>query len=108
MRLVVLRTGVWMACVRRFEPRRAAAAKAGAWLIALLVLVCATASPISAQAPAAVATEIGTVTLTPGWATFGQVVPQGAARDGLKVGAFDTQTDVKTRWPDGSIRFAVV
>jgi hypothetical protein len=46
--------------------------------------------------------------LTPGWATFGQVLPVGVARDALKVGDLPTQTDVKTRWRDGSIRFAVV
>ncbi|MEO8682073.1 MAG: hypothetical protein ABI665_23705, partial [Vicinamibacterales bacterium] len=46
--------------------------------------------------------------MTPGWATFGQVVPQGVAFDGLQIGDLPTQTDVKNRWPDGSIRFAVV
>lgn len=49
-----------------------------------------------------------TVHLTPGWATFGQALPQGAAYEELQVGDLPTQTDVKTRWPDGSIRFAVV
>jgi hypothetical protein len=43
-----------------------------------------------------------------GWATFGLVLPQGAATNGVRVGAFSTQSDVKVRWPDGSIRFAVV
>jgi len=43
-----------------------------------------------------------------GWATFGLALPQGAATDGVRVGAFPTQSDVKVRWPDGSIRFAVV
>jgi hypothetical protein len=47
-------------------------------------------------------------TFTRGWATFGLALPQGAARNGVKVGALPTQTDVKVRWPDGSIRFAVV
>jgi len=47
-------------------------------------------------------------TFTRGWATFGLALPQGAARTGVKVGALPTQTDVKVRWPDGSIRFAVV
>jgi hypothetical protein len=47
-------------------------------------------------------------TFTRGWATFGLALPQGAARSGVKVGALPTQTDVKVRWPDGSIRFAVV
>ena len=47
-------------------------------------------------------------TLTPGWATFGLALPQGAVRDGVSVGALQTQTDIKTKWPDGSIRFAIV
>ena len=51
--------------------------------------------------------QIATDTFTTGWATFGQAVPQGAATSGLQVGTLLTQTDVKTRWPDGSIRFAV-
>jgi hypothetical protein len=46
--------------------------------------------------------------LTQGWATFGLALPAGVAREGLKAGSADTQTDVKTRWPDGSIRFCVV
>ena len=54
------------------------------------------------------AAQIANDTLTSGWATFGQAVPQGAASSGLQVGSLLTQTDVKTRWPDGSIRFAVV
>jgi len=51
---------------------------------------------------------IANVGLTNGWATFGEVVPQGVATDGLQIGSLPTQTDVKTRWADGSIRFAVV
>src|SRR5262245_62134416 len=54
------------------------------------------------------AQTLATVHLTPGWATFGQALPQGAAPSGLRVGTFSTQTDVKNRWPDGSIRFAIV
>ena len=53
-------------------------------------------------------TAIATVGLTQGWATFGQAVPQGAAPAALKVGTLATQTDVKSRWPDGSIKFAIV
>src|SRR5262249_14389722 len=49
-----------------------------------------------------------TVELTPGWATFAQVLPQGFAYDGLQVGNLVTQTDVKNRWIDGSIRYAIV
>ncbi|MDP3685470.1 MAG: hypothetical protein Q8R32_01415, partial [bacterium] len=51
-------------------------------------------------------TVLADVGLTSGWATFGQALPQGAARDALQIGDLETQTDVKTRWPDGSIRFA--
>ena len=47
-------------------------------------------------------------TLSPGWATFGVALPQGVAPDALQVGRLVTQTDVKTRWPDGSVKFAVV
>src|SRR5262245_11091385 len=59
-------------------------------------------------ATAANAQTLATVHLTPGWATFGQALPRGAATSGVRVGTFTTQTDVKNRWPDGSIRFAVV
>lgn len=51
---------------------------------------------------------LATVSLTPGWATFGQAFHEGAVRDAVQVGTLPTQTDVKTRWPDGSVRFAVV
>lgn len=46
----------------------------------------------------------------PGIVTFGQVIPQGRVPRGrgLRLGAFPTQTDIKTTWLDGSIRFAVV
>ncbi|MDR1676560.1 MAG: hypothetical protein LBR86_08860, partial [Tannerella sp.] len=43
-----------------------------------------------------------------GWATFGIVLPEGQATDGLAVGALPTQTDVKNRWEDGSIRYAIL
>ena len=71
---------------------------------ALLLMICSTNMRLAAQAGGAIAN----VGLTAGWATFGQAVPQGAARDGLQVGSLPTQTDIKSRWPDGSIRFAVV
>jgi len=51
---------------------------------------------------------IATVGLTAGWATFGQAVPPGGSTTSLKIGSLTTQTDVKSRWPDGSIKFAVV
>ncbi|HVD93298.1 MAG TPA: Ig domain-containing protein [Vicinamibacterales bacterium] len=71
----------------------------------MVVFILAHAAMLAA-APAS--TPIATVGLTPGWVTFGQAVPQGLAFDGLVVGALASQADVKTRWPDGSIRFAVV
>jgi hypothetical protein len=51
---------------------------------------------------------VASVGLTAGWATFGQALPQGAATTDLQVGMLPTQTDVKSKWPDGSIRFAIV
>src|SRR6478609_9425769 len=71
--------------------------------IAFLIIASMHAS-LAAQA----ASPIGSVGLTAGWATFGEAVPQGAALSGLQVGTLPTQTDIKSRWPDGSIRFAVV
>ena len=70
---------------------------------AALLLVIIAGAIGAGQSP-----PIATVALSGGWATFGQVVPQGLAADGLQLGSLATQTDVKTRWPDGSIRFAVV
>ncbi len=58
--------------------------------------------------------NIGTVHLTPGWATFGQAVPEGLAPQALRLlngqTPVPTQTDVKVRWGDTaqSIRFAIV
>src|SRR3954452_24140237 len=74
---------------------------AGVSLGTLAVLLVA-APALFAQTP------IATVGLTSGWATFGQAVPQGAAAAALKVGTLTTQTDVKSRWADGSIKFALV
>jgi hypothetical protein len=72
----------------------------GTLVAVLLAIVGAPAS--NAQ------TTIADVALTAGWATFGQAVPQGVATAALKVGSLSTETDVKSRWPDGSIKFAVV
>jgi hypothetical protein len=69
---------------------------------AILLLVAA--RPASAE-PGLAMYQIG-----PGWATFGLALPRGAAAaaNGVRVGTLPTQTDVKTTWDDGSIRFAVV
>jgi hypothetical protein len=53
-------------------------------------------------------TALAHETLTAGWATFGQVLPEGAAKGSLQLGDLATQTDVKDRWADGSVKFAVV
>lgn len=75
-------------------------------LVAVFALLIASAigSPIMTAQTA----PIATVGLTPGWATFGEAVPQGLAVAGLQVGSLSTQIDVKNRWPDGSIKFAIV
>jgi hypothetical protein len=46
--------------------------------------------------------------LTAGTATFGLALSEGQAISGVQVGALNTQTDIKTTWNDGSIRFCVV
>jgi hypothetical protein len=71
--------------------------------IALILIIGVMPAPLVAQPISA----IGNVGLTAGWATFGQAVPQGA-RLQLAGRQPADQTDVKSRWPDGSIRFAVV
>src|SRR5262249_47140791 len=54
-------------------------------------------------------TSIAVYQFGPGWATFGLALPPGAVPDtfGVSVGGFPTQTDIKTKWPDKSIRYAV-
>ena len=68
-----------------------------------MLIVAGAASRLAAADP-----PIAIVNLTAGWATFGEALPQGVATGGLQVGALPTQTDVKNRWPDGSIKFAIV
>ena len=72
--------------------------------LALSVLVHASAAVAAPGTPQ----PLSRMSLTRGWATFGLALPSGAARDGVQVGTLPTQTDIKVRWPDGSIRFAVV
>jgi hypothetical protein len=70
------------------------------------------ASPDGVQSPdtAPPATESFTsyTWTSTGWSTFGLALEKGIATDGVQVGAFTTQTDVKVRHDDGSIRFAIV
>lgn len=70
----------------------------------IILLVLLGSFPASAGA----AEPLAIHRLTPGWATFGQALPPGRASHGLALGGLPTQCDVKTRWNDGSIRFAVV
>lgn len=72
-----------------------------------LLLLASLASLIILPAPASAA-PIATYRFGAGTTTFGLVLPQGGAIDGVQIGTLATQTDVKNRWPDGSIKFAVV
>ena len=58
----------------------------------------------------AAGSSLGVYRLDTGWASFGIAVPRGVVPAGsaIRVGALRTQTDVKTTWDDGSVRFAVV
>lgn len=58
--------------------------------------------------PANAGEVLATYELTPGWATFGFPLPEGAAMEGVLVGDLPTQTDIKTRHKDGSIKHAIV
>lgn len=80
------------------------------WIV-LAVNSAATSSASNQATATPVGTPgVGSVSygLTTGWATFGLPLNQGVASTAVKVGALTTQTDVKTRWSDGSIRFAIV
>ena len=79
-------------------------ARAHRWLlrVALPLLLLATSSTNT------FAQTVAMYGFTQGWTTFGLALPKGAATTGVKVGTLQTQTDAKTRWPDGTIRFAVV
>jgi hypothetical protein len=61
-----------------------------------------------ATSRAEAAETLATYTFGTGWATFGLVLPPGKAFTGVSVGDLPTQTDVKVRYPDQSIRFAIV
>ncbi len=69
-------------------------------LVALLVAV--------PSAMAQTGENLAVYHLTQGWATFGLTLPKGDAIGGVRVGTLPTQTDVKSRWDDGSIKTAVV
>jgi len=59
-------------------------------------------------AAAGAADTLATYRLEPGWATFGLALPASAGASAVQIGTLETQTDAKVRWPNGSIRFAVV
>jgi len=77
-------------------------------LATVALALAVAAGGVRASGDAAVPQAITVVGLTPGWATFGEALPQGVAIGGLQVGSLQTQADVKNRWPDGSIKFAIV
>lgn len=52
--------------------------------------------------------KVGEYSFTQGWASFGIALPQGKNTSSIQIGDLETQTDVKTTWPDGSTRFAIV
>jgi hypothetical protein len=74
-------------------------------LTAFFALAAMAGSPPAVAAQEVLAKYAFTKT---GWATFGLALPAGAAKSAVRVGTLPTQTDIKVRWPDGSIRFAVV
>lgn len=76
--------------------------------LAPVLLILLSAVLLSLTSTAQQPPSLATVNLSAGWASFGQALPQGAAKDGLQLGTLSTQADIKNRWPDGSIRFAVV
>lgn len=71
-----------------------------AMVIGVVVILALSATTAYAQ----VATD---VVRAPGWYTRGIALPQGAATD-LASGTLATQVDVFQRWPDRSIKFAVL
>src|SRR5262249_12270352 len=73
-----------------------------------VAIVAALVACAHARLDAQTTPTIATVGLTPGWATFGEAVPPGQATSGLPRGALRTQTDDKTRGPDGSIKFGTL
>jgi hypothetical protein len=75
---------------------------------AIVIALAAAFAALTAAFAAAAPPILARYTFTQGWATFGIALPEGAARRGIQIGSLPTQTDVKVRWPDGSIRFAVL
>jgi hypothetical protein len=73
------------------------------WLTAAVLTAAIAILPATAGAQTIATYQFGT-----GAITFGMALPQGTTSGGVQVGSLITQTDVKTRWRDGSVRFAVV
>jgi len=76
-----------------------------AWMRALAIGLLVLAST---PASAATGDTLAVYQLTAGWATFGLVLPRGEAFGAVQVGKLPTQTDVKSRWDDNSIKSAIV
>jgi hypothetical protein len=77
-------------------------------LLLVLASAACTASRIGTGIDGGGDDALGRCALTSGWATFGLALPAGVAASGVQIGTLTTQTDVKARWPDGTIRFAVL
>jgi hypothetical protein len=81
--------------------QRTQISRVGKAISAILILTALSVASVDAA-------PLASYQLSAGSATFGLVLPRGAATDGVQIGSLATQTDVKNRWPDGSIKFAVV
>ncbi len=57
--------------------------------------------------PAPTNVPLPSIQATAGWVSFGQAFPPGLVRDSASLVDLRTQVDVKNRWRDGSLRFAV-
>jgi hypothetical protein len=73
-----------------------------------ICLFAVLAASVGASPARAAERPLATYRFTAGKATFGFPLPKGAAWGGLTIGTLVTQTDTKTVWEDGSIRFAVL
>ena len=99
-------------CARSGKEKAGASGTSNAWrrrmVRPLARVVMAAVWALTLGTVPAAAQTLATYQFGSGPITFGIALPQGAAPSGVRIGQLSTQTDVKTTWPDGSIRFAVV
>lgn len=77
-------------------------------MVTVTVSAPPTPTPTPRPSPTPTGDGLARIGLTPGWASFGQAFPRGLVHEALSIGGLPTQTDVKTTWEDGSIRFAIL